>query len=369
MNNHYVYELTNKINGMKYIGKRTCHCPIENDKNYMGSGVKIVQAVKEYGKNNFEKKILKTFNTSKEALEYERYVIESVEAYDDNNYYNITHGGFGALGYKPTEEAKRKNLETKIKNGTLPIGEKNPMYGRTGEKNPKSKKAIMFDKDLNIIKIFESLREVNDYFNKSRAISYISKRCVNGGGSAYGYIFMFYDDYLNKKNNGTIESYLKKLQEDFIIKNKKDNKLNIFNSKPIYQIDIEDMSIIDSFANIVELCSKYKNIDRKNVKRILKHGANTTNGMSFIFKDEYESLPKDEIYKLYHNKQIGKKNPYDWQSKAVRCLNNGMVFKNKKEASEYFGYKDLPIDKVCSGKREYGGRDPVTNEKLFWEYV
>ncbi|MBV4427146.1 hypothetical protein [Clostridium tyrobutyricum] len=40
--NHYVYEITNNINNKKYIGKRTCDCPIEKDK-YMGSGVLIIR--------------------------------------------------------------------------------------------------------------------------------------------------------------------------------------------------------------------------------------------------------------------------------------------------------------------------------------
>lgn len=55
--NHYVYEITNNINGMKYIGKRSCHCEIEKD-NYMGGGTVLKKAQKEFGLKNFSKKIL-----------------------------------------------------------------------------------------------------------------------------------------------------------------------------------------------------------------------------------------------------------------------------------------------------------------------
>ena len=34
---HYIYLTINKINGMKYIGRRTCQCEIKDD-DYLGSG-------------------------------------------------------------------------------------------------------------------------------------------------------------------------------------------------------------------------------------------------------------------------------------------------------------------------------------------
>ena len=73
--NHYVYLITNKVNGMKYIGKRSCSCPIEQDR-YMGSGTLISKAIKKYGRDNFSKTVLFVGETEEEAYQYERELIE-----------------------------------------------------------------------------------------------------------------------------------------------------------------------------------------------------------------------------------------------------------------------------------------------------
>jgi hypothetical protein len=46
--NYYVYEITNLINGKKYIGKRACKCDIEEDV-YMGSSKVLKEAIRKYG--------------------------------------------------------------------------------------------------------------------------------------------------------------------------------------------------------------------------------------------------------------------------------------------------------------------------------
>ena len=76
---HYVYVITNLINDKKYIGKRSCSCPVEKD-NYMGSGTALKLAKKKYGLKNFKKEILKVFNTEKEAYDFEIEIISSKNA-------------------------------------------------------------------------------------------------------------------------------------------------------------------------------------------------------------------------------------------------------------------------------------------------
>ena len=63
---HTIYKTTNNINGKIYIGKHSTEDP--ND-SYMGSGVAFENAVKRYGKENFSKEILFTFDDEMEAFD------------------------------------------------------------------------------------------------------------------------------------------------------------------------------------------------------------------------------------------------------------------------------------------------------------
>ena len=88
---HFVYETTNLLNGKKYIGK---HSTCNMDDGYLGSGKHLCNSIKKYGKENFERKILKEFNDEKKAYQYEERLVTK-EIVDDRNYYNITTGGNG----------------------------------------------------------------------------------------------------------------------------------------------------------------------------------------------------------------------------------------------------------------------------------
>ena len=58
-----IYLTTNLINGKKYVG-----LDMNNDKNYLGSGVHIKRAIKKYGKENFIKEILEVCDNRQELL-------------------------------------------------------------------------------------------------------------------------------------------------------------------------------------------------------------------------------------------------------------------------------------------------------------
>ena len=105
----YVYIITNKINGKKYIG-----LSINKKKwfreSYYGSGKLIKQSIEKYGKENFTKEIVKEFDNEKDCREYERLLIEQYNAIDDPMFYNLAPGGYGGAckGHVVTDETREK---------------------------------------------------------------------------------------------------------------------------------------------------------------------------------------------------------------------------------------------------------------------
>lgn len=88
---HYVYCIENLVNGKVYVGK---HSTNDVNDGYMGSGKLLNAAIKKYGIENFRKHILMTFESSDEAFEFERQLVNENFVADENTY-NIRVGGEG----------------------------------------------------------------------------------------------------------------------------------------------------------------------------------------------------------------------------------------------------------------------------------
>lgn len=149
----YIYLTTNLINGKQYIGQ---HKSSKFHSSYKGSGKILKQAIEKYGKENFSTKVLEWCFNRDELAEREKYWIAFYDATNNNNWYNITAGGYGVqlygesnhmYGKHHTEETKKKISE---KLTGLLSGEKNPMYGihlevseETRKKMSESHKGLM----------------------------------------------------------------------------------------------------------------------------------------------------------------------------------------------------------------------------------
>ena len=89
MKYHFVYKTTNKINGRFYYG---VHNTDDLNDGYLGSGVALKNAIKKYGIDNFEREIVKFFDTMDEAFEYEQEIVNE-EMIRNNQCYNMQIGG------------------------------------------------------------------------------------------------------------------------------------------------------------------------------------------------------------------------------------------------------------------------------------
>lgn len=106
----FIYITTNMVNGMRYVGKKVFDSSSKWG-SYLGSGVKLKEDIKVYGRENFKKDIIDIAYSQEELNEKEVDYIAFLNAEFSKDYYNVDMGGI------PT---KRINFS----------GEKHPMYGK-----------------------------------------------------------------------------------------------------------------------------------------------------------------------------------------------------------------------------------------------
>jgi group I intron endonuclease len=102
-----VYRTTNLISGKFYIGKDKYNNP-----NYIGSGVKLKDAIKSYGKHNFIKEILEHCNSYERLNQREKHWIEEHNSTNPSVGYNISTGGDGGDNFTnhPNKELYRAKI-------------------------------------------------------------------------------------------------------------------------------------------------------------------------------------------------------------------------------------------------------------------
>jgi len=121
---YIIYKTTNIVNGFEYIGQ---HATSDINDGYLGSGKRLKNAIKQYGKGSFKKEILHIFKSFDEMNQKEiELVNESYIKRADT--YNIVLGGDSGIGknnkgkvpwnkgisgvIKYSEESKRKMSES-----------------------------------------------------------------------------------------------------------------------------------------------------------------------------------------------------------------------------------------------------------------
>ncbi len=116
---YYIYKITNLCNGKIYIG---IHKTKSVDDSYMGSGKLLKAAIKKYGRENFKKEILETFDNEEDMIVREQELVTSEFVLDETNYNIMPGGKFGSLERNNLSfKNKRHSLETieKIRNSAI----------------------------------------------------------------------------------------------------------------------------------------------------------------------------------------------------------------------------------------------------------
>jgi len=116
---YYVYEIKCLVNGKIYIG---AHKTSDINDGYIGSGNLIKSAMKKYGVHNFEKRIVKFFDTEKEMFDYEAEIVNE-DFLKRNDVYNLSLGGLGG------DRSKFISEDTRLKRSERFKGQGNPFYG------------------------------------------------------------------------------------------------------------------------------------------------------------------------------------------------------------------------------------------------
>jgi len=227
-----IYITKNLINGKQYIGKDS-----HNNPNYLGSGTLLLEDIKKYSKQNFQKEILE-YCTKDNLGEREEYWINHFNAVGSDNFYNIRSQTSGWYNKDLNEEKynyvidKIKSKSTGILRPTLhnnserseklrqantgkskpegfgeiirqkAIGRKYTDEHKQNISNAKKGKAVseasilakqkpiyQLDKDNNIINKFNSIKEAAIYLGKKNS----NINCCLAGYSktAYGFFWKY----------------------------------------------------------------------------------------------------------------------------------------------------------------------------------
>ena len=108
---YYIYKITNLCNGKTYIGM---HRTKNLDDGYMGSGKLLKAAIKKYGKENFRKDILETFDNEEDMVLKEQELVTDEFILSEDNYNIMPGGKFGSLERNNFTFAGKKHSKTTI---------------------------------------------------------------------------------------------------------------------------------------------------------------------------------------------------------------------------------------------------------------
>lgn len=318
--NHYVYEITNLINGKKYIGKRSCKCKVEDDK-YMGSGKLLKKAFEKYGKENFRKDIIAICGTEQDAYEQEYILISVYKADEKAEFYNLSDGGKGFTS--------------------------------------KQSKMLWRDERIRKIKSKQSKELWNDEEYRNKHIEY-SRKQMKEMWKDEKYRKLFIQQSKARMSNERKNKQSEELKAKWKNKDYR-NKMQEINKKPI--ILLNTLEIYKSAKDAYDKVGlKYPSaITDCCMGRLKSAGKVNKMRARWIYLDEFMTLAMQEIKNIYKEKTIHK------ASRKYICLNDKTVHVGSVASAIHVGLKSpSSINACCKGERKSAGK--INGEPAKWMY-
>lgn len=195
---YILYQITNKLNSKIYVG---VHKTKDLEDGYMGSGKVIKAAIAKHGIENFEKKILKTFNNADDMFAAEAALVtEEFLARED--VYNLRRGGTGGFDYI---NSNGKNIYGK--NGHQGFGEQNLSLGwfRSPSIEERTAQSIEMKRKYSSGELTNPFLGKNHSPETKRIIS--EKSSIHQAGSRnsqYGTVWIIHEIFGKKKIDGNL---------------------------------------------------------------------------------------------------------------------------------------------------------------------
>lgn len=230
-----IYKITNLTNGKMYIGqakdieKRWSKHKYSSQKENQV----LYRAIRKYGIENFEFEIIQECDI-KELDNLEIYYIQYYNTYihsENSNGYNMTIGGDATRGNKLSEETKLKI--SKANKGR----EKTETEIQKIKNSRKTRPIVQLSLDGQLINTYSNSCEIlvkNEEIKDCKGIRECCKKTSQKRRTAYGYIWMYQEDYV--KWDGDVSYYI-------------DNKKNT-DKRKVYQYDLSN-----NFIQEYESCS------------------------------------------------------------------------------------------------------------------
>ena len=215
----YIYKIINDINEKLYIGKTEYVDPLKRWKEHLKDCQKLknekrplYDAMNKYGIEHFHFEVIEeTDNT----IEREKYWINQLRTYigfDDCNGYNATLGGDGkcylnlnedeVINYHITQgnfqlcnTAKYFNVDRSTIKRIL--DKYDIKYLNMTESNRLRSRKIVQLLNGKVVNIFDSIKDAKRYLDIQSQGCKIYDVCRHRKSSAYGYNWMYYEEYIN----------------------------------------------------------------------------------------------------------------------------------------------------------------------------